>query len=352
MNRLLVLFIGLVSHATLAFNLEGTLVGHNLIWNNAFSSGQNTLIASEWSNVTGLDPTTQWIPANAVSSEQATSITLSNGSDTVSVDFSIAGIQYNTGQARATKDSLFINSGTACASSDYSAPIVSIMGNTVNTECRANFSLLNSARITPFYFYRPIIKLENSKLFDAFTDKNSGTYSGSVPVTVKYYYLSSGGVPTHHQTQEVLRVQIDFTASYLTSIEVSNGNSDGAVFGQMLPIYDTTNQTVSGQTLFNVKATGYFAEGLYLNFSSTNDFVLTGSQYNVQIPYSITCNSCTDSMIVSNGTRKVDITTVKTTTNPQELNFLLKVHYHDISARDIESDDYHGSFLVLFEEIL
>ncbi|WP_413282544.1 hypothetical protein [Vibrio sp. MA40-2] len=346
MNKVVVIFLGLISHYAFAFNMEGELIGHQMNWHNAFSSGENRLIASEWSIVTGLDPTTQWIPGNAVASTNSTSIALTSGSDTVNVDLGIVGIEYNTGQANPTSDSLFISSGSACTSSSYSSPIVTIENTTANADCRANFSLSNSARVAPFYFYRPIIEWDNEDLFEAFTNRDSGVYIGVMPITIRYYYKSSGGVATYHQIQETLTVQIDFTASYLTSIEVTGD-------GVMEPIYDTTNRTVSGDTTFDIKATGYFAEGLSLELASSDPFNLIGNKYKVQIPYSITCEGCTDAVIVSEGSRQLTTTTVETNGgNPQELNFRFKVHYDDMSAQDVESDFYSGSFIVLFEEIL
>ncbi len=336
------------SPQALSFTANGTVKGGELLWDNVFQLSGNESTLSDWTSIAGLPPTVQWSPGSVTTSSNF--VTLTGASGSIEVPLSIKGMQFHVGSANPTQSDPFIV-GVSCSGGDYNGSIATVLDQS-GTQCSAPYSLLNNGSIAPFYFYRPIFDLDSDALNSGLKGKSAGIYSGTIPLNIVYYYVSSGGAFTYYQAQETLSFQINYIPSYLTSIEVTNGNTNGLNLGQMEAVYDTQQHTVSAETFFNIKASGYFSEGLRMDFSTQNDYMLEGINSKVTIPYSITCDDCDDVEIVKDGALRVDSTTIQAGSDLEEINFQYRVHYDDIHASVVETDTYTGSFIVIFEEVI
>lgn len=336
-----------------SFTANGTVKSGEIIWDNVFQITTDELTLSDWSTVAGLTPTTQWSPGMAVNSSGST-ITLTGASDSVEVSFGVKGMQYNTGGANPTKTSPFLSAGQ-CADGDFDGSIASVTDSS-GSQCSAPYSLVNDGRVAPFYFYRPIFDIDTDALATALQDLPAGNYTGSVPLSISYFYISAGGAYTYYQTTESLSFQITNIPSYLTSIEVTNGNTDTSYgLGQMKVDYDTSTYTASGSTIFDVRAQGYFSQGLALDIETPqNDFILTGTETGTTIPFSVSCSTCDDQSLVADGNIQNGTTQItgSNVTDPEDFTFQIEASINNVSAGDVESDSYSGGFTIIFEEVM
>ncbi|MFM2642167.1 hypothetical protein AAFX33_13500 [Vibrio chagasii] len=327
--------------ATLNINIEGQQVR----FDNAIALGGNQYTLSDWSIANSLMTTSQFLPSAFVTDKPDTITLTSNTGQNVEAAIAVNGLQYNTASNQYTRgDNLFVT--PTCSQSQLSGNVVTLYDTDVQS-CSANFSLEYSQSITPFYFYRPVFEIDTPALLNALQGQEKGIYTATIPADIKYYYLSSGGALTYRILPDVFTVNLDYTPNSLESIDVSGD-------GVLSPIYDTTNHTVSAQTIFNITAIGQFSTGLSMTLL-TNEFELTSASGKTSIPYSIQCNesNCEDTDWVKNGGNQLDNnqTSYVIKSPSSVINFDLNVSYENIPSTDVETGSYSGSFTVMFEEL-
>ncbi|NGZ12981.1 hypothetical protein HGG78_04285 [Vibrio aestuarianus] len=327
--------------ATLNINIEGQQVR----FENAITLGGNQYTLSDWSIANGLTPTSQFLPSAFVTDKPDTMALTNNAGQSVDIQIALKGLQYNVSSNFYIVDDSTLAAPT-CSSSHLSGNIVTLYDNDTQN-CSADFSLEYPQSITPFYFYRPTFDIDTTSLLNALQGQEKGMYTATIPADIKYYYRSAGGALTYRILPDVFTVNIDYTPNSLESIDVTGD-------GVLNPVYDTTNQTVSAQTTFNITAIGQFSTGLSMTLL-TNNFELKSASGKTSIPYTIQCNeaNCKDTDWVKNGVNQLDNnqTSYEIQSPSSVINFDLNVSYQNIPSTDVETGAYSGSFTVMFEEL-
>jgi len=320
-----------------AFTLNGKVVGQNVRWDNAANSpiGADEKVLTSWEPIFGLQPTLSWRPGTFATTP-ATQVTLNGPDGAVNMPIAVRGLEYNTGSSAPTVV-MGPGTGTVCANAQTSSNSFYIIG---ITNCTAGFSLSMPNAMQPFYFLRPIFRVDESLIASAFAGKEEGLYSGSIPLMVRYEYRSATGTVTYRVLPQSMAVQIHYKPSFLTSVEVT-GN------GIMPPIYDQLTQKVSATTTFAIQANGYFGNGLMMSFSA-RDYELVGP---TNIPYSIVCDgACSQTNIVTAGVLNHNSVVVAASgSNKTTINFNLDVSYDNIDITNVETGTYSDNFIVMFE---
>ncbi|PSW20631.1 hypothetical protein C9I98_07215 [Photobacterium sanctipauli] len=342
----LAIFQGAVQAAT----LSGRLIGGELSWLNGMKQGDHVTL-SNWQVMGNLQPTSEWVPGTFIGTPpKELEMTSDTGGD-VTVPISVIGLEYGLGQASG----IFTQQGPAHPSYNICDDVSRTSGTArlIGSNCTAPFSYLSEGELyTPFQFARPILSVDEQDLVNAFRSKKqpSGVYVGTARVTPAYLFRSPTGNWTYRNAVSVpVTVQIRYEAANLESIEVL-GN------GVMPAEYDTANHQVSGSTEFIVKAQGYFTEGLQMTFMDDGDgeFELdhTDTSLDASIPYSITCDDCDENRIISEG--KLLLTDGETYVPGEgnSIEFVLRAHYNNIGAEQVETGNYSDAVIVLFEERL
>ena len=338
---LLLLAAPLVHSATLNVHIEG----QQLRLENAIALGGNTYTLSDWTVASGLTPTDRFLPG-AYLTNKPDEMTLTGPTGaSVNAPIGLKGVQYNVSSNNYVRNDTQLVT-PSCATSQLSGNTVTLADDSTQS-CSASFSLDYSNEVTPFYFYRPTFDLDTTALLAALQGQEKGVYTATIPADIRYYYQSSGGALTYRVLSDVFTVNIDYVPNSLESIDVAGD-------GVMNPIYDTTNHTVSAETMFNITATGTFSTGLSMTLL-THDFTLTSNTGKTEIPFSIECTStnCEDPIWVENGVNKLtnDETSYVLDAPTNVINFDLMVSYQDIPSTEVESGTYSGSFTVMFEEL-
>ncbi|MGF1683979.1 hypothetical protein L4D09_22505 [Photobacterium makurazakiensis] len=340
-----------LSASVQAATLNGTLEGETLRWQNGQVSG-SYLTLSNWQPVNGLQPTSEWIPGTFMT-QPATEVDLQNSiGELVTVPIKVVGLDYGLGQA-ADKfphrgNPTFSGPGLCTPPVEQTATTARAIGHS----CIASESYQTSSSsvmYTPFQFARPVLEADSQQIAQAFRSKGvgSGQYTGTVNVRPAYYFKSPTGTWTYRQSLLVpVIVRIRYEAARLESLTVE-GNGD------MLPIYNTIDNTVSGSTSFRVTAKGYFTQGVQLSFDDVPYQMSLESDPQQKLPYSISCTACDESPIVTNGVLQLaDGETVVGNNGLDEFQFDLRAHYDDVGPSEIETGQYRGQFTVYFEEAL
>ncbi|MEI6858746.1 MAG: hypothetical protein V5788_02980 [Shewanella sp.] len=341
---LVIVLMTFVNGGAYASTLNGVIRGDTLSWTNGMTVEDDVITLSNWQIISGLQPTTAWAPGTFIG-ETPSSLTLIGEGQTFDIDIKVVGLQYNLGQAAShflANASESAPGFSRCQSSELGSSIATVIGES----CLAEGVYTSGDMYSPFQFARPLIKIDEGALMAAFEDSGvgSGQYSGTMMVSPFYNFRAPSGTWTYRKAMSLpVTLSLRYEPAFLTSIVVS-GN------GIMPAVYDKTNQTVSGEAVFNITATGFFTDGLKLTFED-DDFHLMGEETDTQIPYSITCTLCENLDIVIDGDMQLVGEETVASVNGEIIDFAIKVHY-DAKGADVESDTYNDSFTVMFEENL
>ncbi len=337
-----VVLIALVNGGVNASTLNGVIEGNTLSWTNGMRVDSVYITPSNWQIISGLQPTTAWTPGTFIGGSPTTLILQGSAGGEVEIEIEIDGLQYNLGQAA----SQFSYNSTS------SAPLFSTCGGdldgslatVIGDNCLAEGVYESDIAYTPFQFGRPLILLDEAVLIEAFqqADAVSGQYTGTMTVNPFYSFRSPTGTWTYRKAMSLpVTISLRYEASMLNNINVTG-------VGMITPTYDKEAQTVTGTTKFDITADGYFSAGLKLTFENNTEFELKNTD--AQFPYSITCEQCDETTIVSKGVMQLlDEETVVSGVGGS-ISFDLKVHYDDIAAANIETGQYEDTFTVIFEE--
>ena len=329
----------------IAATLHGEIEGVDLRWNNGQVSGDYVTL-SNWSPMSGLEPTHEWVPGTFLSAT-SDKMVLQGPAGDVEIDFKVSGIEYGLGQANAH----FTDRGTGFPGSRCDVSIQqSGTAKVLGSNCSANESYKTTSateRYTPFQFARPIISIDEQALVQSLADAGSvaGVYTGMVTVQPVYHFKSASGTWTYRYAATVpIILQLQYNPAELQSLDVQGS-------GIIEPVYDTLNHQVSGETYFEVMAKGVFTKGIKLTLDDIA-YELEHEDDGVSaIPYSISClGSCEFNQLVSSGQLNHSETTV--TGGDTEVSFQLRVHYDDLEANQIETGTYRDEFTIYVEEAL
>ncbi len=326
--------------------LNGEIEGDQIRWLNGQEVGEYVTL-SNWKPMSGLMPTSEWVPGTFLS-PPATSLTLSGPGGDVTVSMTVAGLEYELGQAseQFTQRGSPLSALTQCATSQQIGSSAKVFGS--NCVAQESYRTSGSGILhTPFQFLRPILQLDSAEFVQAFRDAqvSGGVYTGMIPVNPVYYFKSSTGTWTYQQAPSMpMMVSISYVPASLDHVQVS-GN------GVIEPQYDTVNHQVSGETFFDITASGVFPQGVNLSIDDKTyemDFETTEA---ASIPYSISCvGGCSEFELVKEGIPNVLETSVVGGENT--VSFQLRVHYDNITAAEVETGQYRGEFVIYIEEAL
>ncbi len=343
LKKLLLCSVCLLSPMTQALTLNARLTGEELVWQNGMRV-EGYLTSTNWQVLGGLAPTTEWAPGTFMAAPP-TEMTLSNGTDSVTIPVVVSGMQYGLGAA-ADKfpDQTTTPGGVSCGTGNFQ--LQTAVAAAIGSGCVAGNAYQGSTRYTPFQFARPLVTFDDAALISAFRAASlpEGTYSGTIATSPFYMYRSQGGAWTYRQFGPTpLSVQIRYVPAFLSNVQVL-GN------GIMTPTYDTVSYSVSGDTAFKIQAAGLFTSGVKLTFEERT-YELVHSDVDSRIAYDVTCPACTDTNIVQDGALQL---TSRETTVPGSGSFVafdLLVHF-DAAASEVETGRYADSMVVYFEENL
>ncbi len=321
-----------------AFTLNGSVANGRVTWDNlVVSHGQNTL--SSWTPLSGLSPTTRWRPGFMASPQPVSSITLTNGGNSVSLPLFLTGIEYNTG-SNSIADVISSPTMTSCDSNIASGNVIQLVG---KWNCSYDKLISNSASKTPFFFLRPLFNIDSGSILAGFEVKPEGVYTGVIPISIRYFYYTVSGALTYRDIRQSFSVQIRHKPSYISSVTLSGS-------GVLTPNYNKMTKTVSAMTTFQVNATGHFDKGMKMILQD-RDYRLSNQILNNTIPYGIKCTgaACSEALLVTAGTLKVPSSILNSGGDKSRVDFMLDISYENIAAANIESGQYTDSFTILFE---
>ncbi|QUJ69960.1 hypothetical protein KDD30_17530 (plasmid) [Photobacterium sp. GJ3] len=333
-----------------AATVNGMIKNGELTWSNGINLAfANTYTLSDWQTVSNLPPTLEWVGGTF---DGAPTITTFTGPTSgVAANVTVIGAEYNLGSASGISSTNDLGAHSICAidSGSSGVGIVSI-ANDPSSFCVSKDKIVYASSIMPFYFVRPIFKLDSAALIDALRSASAieGTYTGTVSYFLKYFYRTSSGALTYYLIPQTFSVSIYYEPDFLTDVSfVSNTLS-------IIPTYDTANRSAAGTATFQGIATGYLSQGLLLQFSSRNYNLINVANGNYKIPYSIFCAECQDQQIVIDGVLQLanNETVILPGSDPGNLPFTLRVDYNITDPTTIISGDYTDSFTVIFIENL
>lgn len=345
------LLVGLLAAGSAhAFTANVSIAGEEVRWRNATGS-ESRRVLTDWTPISGLPTTTSWAPGMFLATTPTT-INLAGPGGSVEVPIKFIGMEYNLGRSGGSEDST-LNVPGPCAGGNFSGSIASVEDSSQSI-CGANYSVSTTSSVAPFYFYRPIFEMNDTELSEALNDiaGSGGTFSGTVPLSLVYYYTSNGGALTYYQISETFTLSANVAASEITSVHIqakSAGGEGGGSTGIIRPEYDTSTRTVSGEVTFVIDAKGSFHQGLNMTLQDTGTYELKGEHTGLTIPYSILCDICEDPLLVDKGSVKAQTTKIGDSSYQTQYLFDLRVRYDDISAVDVETDTYSDTFFLIFE---
>lgn len=330
---------GVLCNYGYASTLNGKFEGNQLTLMNATTEGDN-YVPSFWLPAANVLTSAEWVPGYYSSAPTQLILTNSVG-DSVNVDIRFTGIEYNI--ATPPTSMRPISSGTpSCTDSAMRGASIYRLKNSSPAFCTATNSLELPGNNTPFRFLRPIFKIDKTKLADQFKGKTSGKYRGTMfGVTASYGFKMSQQSPiwTYRNLPANFDMVIDYQGNKLTNVSVL-GN------GLIPPIYDTIKSTVSGETQFDIKAEGYFSDGLSIDLVTKPNYQLLHTASGESIPYNLTCQQCLNQELVRNGSLVTSSTSVLKP-NSTEINFSVKASYQDIPRGTLVTGTYNDSFVLV-----
>ncbi|CAH0527335.1 hypothetical protein [Vibrio hippocampi] len=335
-----------------AATLNITVQGDSVTYENANTFSGDIYRVTSAQSYAGLEPTNRWFPS-ATKTTQTLTLNGLNG-ETVSTNMTLHGFEYDWGGVSLTSSAntnTGLEPGFCTTSSTSSSTLAVYSTSSGDTTCASSIELNNAAAFqTPFFFVRPLFSVDD--LMTALSGKPEGTYSATFHVSFKYYYYNQQSVLTYRTLSMPITLMVTYMPNILRSLNVYSPDA-----GVMEPEYTPSN--VKGQTSYKVEATGYFNNGLKMQFDTSKDYQLMheggGNGATDKIPYYITCSTCSDyQQIVVDGTvttavgANSGVVTAPTGADKSTVNYELTIGYENRTIDQVKTGQYSDSFTVLF----
>ncbi len=356
--NLLVILALIVPHQSFSATMHGTITGNAPIkWNTAVPVPLLGGVAPSFWSSKSTTTTTEWYPGSLSSPEQEI-VKFIDSESGLSFDTKLMwkGIEYKpatkgTGFQLNTYSDGNPGQGVAesCSISNVSLNLASISHD--GTLCASNIGYLSvsGSSNTPFNFFR--VALDLPDLVNDIQGKQSGRYTAVIYSRPTYFFKSQSGILTYLEELEAITIQVDFTAAFFTDARIVSGN------GNIAPIYNKIDKSVSGSTLYRVQVDGLFPEGIKMTFDPNKEYELVSHDNpSVTIPYYVTCSSgCASSLsLIENGqfvtSRYPNGITSSDVKNTAEgslfINFEVRFNQ---SGDQLISSSYSDQFSILFE---
>jgi len=320
-------------------NITAKIVGEELVWLNANEiNGENGEVQQQiWQPASTLNlfPVYEWTPTFQKS--PLTSITFNSGSGKqVTANFQHSGVQFSTGSPFTEQG----NSVSDTCSYQYSSNNQFILRG--SSTCRANFDLKATAKYKPFDFYRSSFKMDN--LVDAFKTAKApaGIYYAAISLPLTYYMKYD--TATSYQTYNTTTVfTIDYTPSFFDAVTILGD-------GKFSLDYDTSDNSVSGRTTYQISMSGELEPGITMQFESDGDKnkfeLIRRAGSSDTIPYSLLCTRCDKQNVVEAGSLKQKISKIS---NPgKAVDFELVFSFENLKHGTVDEGEYQDNVTVRF----
>lgn len=337
------LFI-LLSHSAMSYQFDANIKGDNLQWISAIQNSQKLVTPSFWHILENQPVASSVILGGAVSaSPQTFQVSLIGGATSLSLSTSIAGVDYRL--SSITSSSPDLTNTTHSVSTNIKGAEVNIIGTGIG-DTRINLKQLES----PILFIRPVLDIKTNEWVSAFKSANApnGKYKGSFRAKIIYDYIRN-----NTRIRNILTIPVEITLNYskqtLSSVEITGSDI-------MTTRYDYPS-LVSAETIYTVKASGYFTNGVSVGLvplASGELYTLKSSSSDKEIPFDLTCiTGCSENInmitkgnaLIDNRNNRTKITAVETEVATAQL----KVSFNKISQTEISGQDFSGKFILMFE---
>ncbi|WP_345881666.1 hypothetical protein [Shewanella algae] len=305
---------------------------------NAIPMG-NGYTLSDWEISSGLAPTSGWFPEF---SGYAGDLTLTDAKGgTITLPISLIGLQFKysdsfLGQAND------LAQGSTCDVSIDNGSIIEVGSSSPTSSCSSNTILktTDNSLWSPFSFTRPIFNFESIEAALSSGANLAGTYIGAISYPVRYFYINDQNILTYRVLNKSFGISLTYKPDYIESVTMPS-------LVKIEPIYDKLAKTISGSAKIPVVATGFFEYGLRMHLDE-RAYNLTNSD-GLIIPYSLTCNTCNVTSLITQGVLQQVTFTHPVSGNKELINFDLDVSIDNASGANLETGSYSDNLTIYFE---
>ncbi|NVP02356.1 hypothetical protein HWA77_19245 [Photobacterium damselae subsp. damselae] len=346
LRKLISIILLFTSSLSFSYTLTGTLEGTDLRFKNVQNGPSGTFTIADWSPAHNLLPAHRWSPGFLF---KKFDIILVGPSGKIKVDvsdaISVIGMEYQTKNVLEHSDEELF--GSLCSDGASSANNTYVLDNSSGA-CHG--STYDSYDQMPFYFSRPLFKIDKTKIISAFnslsdSEKKEGIYSFSVSLVTPYYFETiSSRVETWRNVTSILNVSINYRPGYITKVYLDEPGFHDVKFD----ISAKDESRLIGKTSFNVNADGSMPEGLILSIPKINKFVLKNADPSVkypEIPLSVSCPNCSAPELVTDGVIMADEVVVNL--KGDHIKFPINVEINQDKDK-VSLGDYYGFFVLNF----
>lgn len=335
----------LISHNVLSYQFEANIKGDNMQWISAIQNSQKLVTPSFWHIPVNQPVSSSVILGGAISaSPQKFQVSLTSGSTNISLSAYIAGVDYRLSSI-ASSSSDINNTVHSTSTTTIKGSYVNIIGTGIGDK---RINLIQEEN--PILFIRPVLNVNTNEWVTAFKLANApnGKYKGIFSTNVVYDYIRN-----NTRIRNILTIPVEVTLNYskqmLNSIEISGSDV-------MTTRYDYPS-LVSGETIYTVKASGYFTNGVSVGLTpldSNKLYTLKSDTSDKEIPYDLTCIfGCSENVnMISKGNALINNTDKRTKITAVETEIAtakLKVSFNKLSQSEFTGQNFSGKFILMFE---
>jgi len=352
----------LASLPTPASQLLVDVTGDRLNYTSAVATGSAQTTAT-WSNI-DVNPVYAWQPGQLTQGLGSQTLTLTGGSESVSLTLNVLGLAYG---------------GIPSGFTEQSAP-TGLDSNTVTGKREANTMVIDSgaagaftskifqssaASYTPFTLVRPVFSFNSAALVTALSalQATTSTLRGTLTLPFKYRaQYTANGIWSYEARTLNFQVEVKYLAARLEFILVSGS-------GQLNTTYTEGTTEVKGEASYTIRAKGVMPKGIRMRFvDPARTFALqpVAGKSNTQrtvstIPYNLKCTSANANcqvskqrtvQLVTNGRFAGDSTGVVLITPTDErgrdFQFNLDASF---TSGFVPAGRYQDNFVVMFDVV-
>ncbi|MBE8574170.1 hypothetical protein [Vibrio sp. OPT18] len=283
-------------------------------------------------------PAAQSVIPGGVTNNGARTVDVSSNGVFVSLPITVKGMVYRLSSRAAT----FVeSSGLANVGGDGNEVLVTGMG-------AGNKQIELEKLESPITHFRPYLEsVDGIAWMNAFKGSPKGIYQGVLPITAFYDYVRDG-IRVRYTLSFSLSVVVDYTPTFLHSIDVSDDH--------IMAVKHHYPLKVSGETTYTVTATGYFTNGILVSLlapESGDYFSLKSASGEKEIKYNVTCMSgCEgETQYIIDGISNItsDRPAVISAVNTDRAIAKIKVDFAPVSELEFSGETYTGKFVLMFE---
>lgn len=335
------LLLVVFSPRSLSWTLNLDVRDNQVIALNAIPAQTGYFTLSDWDAAPNLVPAKEWFPV--LSPLQATIEVSNHTGEIVQLPIEIQGLEFQFPNGFSVIKNITPHGDTCSVSNTNGNVMVLTSGlGTIINECSGQQALTTNSNPakSPFLFSRPIFHLDKIKQELVGRKLQRGNYRGLIAYPLKYFYFNGQGVFTYRVITKTLGININYRPDYIENVTIPS-------LVKIDPIYNTKTQQASGNAKIPVSAIGYFEYGLKM-YLEDRDYSLTHMNGR-KIPYSLVCDTCSSSLLISQGALLQSEFTHASNSSNELIKFDLEVSFENISVADIESGNYRDNLTIFFE---